>query len=274
MSWWAAVAQAVDSAIGMYQRNTADRKAGKTAYAENYQGLMGRVEAAKAAGIHPLAAIGANIGSSGAPMPIGTDFRGIVQDFEANKMRKDEFNRDMSMRKQQQKAQAIQNAQEQQLREAQIKRMEKENSWIDEQIRASQEERVRASAQSMVSSASNPQDHAANNAGYFTVKPNEVTSHRNGVAQGTQPSVETLIDPATGRRIPVPFGYSQNSEPSELFSMAREISAHYGIPLDVITLKRPFSRLKNWLERASRGSYGPPANDEEFERALRRYRKP
>jgi len=272
MSWWAAVAQAVDSAIGMYQRNTADRKAGKTARAENYHGLLGRVEAAKAAGLHPLAALGANIGSSGAPMPVGTDFRGIAADFEQNKMRKDEFNRDMSMRKQAAKAQAIQNAQEQQLREAQIKRMEKENSWIDEQIRASQDERVRESRNSMVSTASNPQDHAANNAGYFEVSPNKVTSHRDGVAQGTQPSVETLVDPATGRRIPVPFGYSQNSEPSELFSMAREISAHYGIPLDVITLKRPFSQLKKWLERASRGSYGPPANDEEFNRALRRYK--
>lgn len=272
MSWWAAAAQAADALIGMYQRNTSDRKAGKTAYQENYQGLLGRVEGAKAAGIHPLAAIGANIGSSGAPMPVGTDFASIARDFEQNKARKDEFAKDLGMRKEQMKAQRIQNAQEQQLREAQIRRMEKENSWIDEQIRASQQERVRESANSMVSTASNPQDHAANNAGYFQVKPNEVTSHRGGVAQGTQPSVETLVDPATGRRIPVPFGYSQNSEPSELFSMAREISAHYGVPLDVITLKRPFSNLKKWLERASRGSYGPPTTDEEFDRALRRYR--
>lgn len=249
MSWWAAVAQAVDSAIGMYQRNTADRKAGKTAYAENMQGLLGRVEGAKQAGIHPLAALGANIGSSGAPMPVGTDFAGIARDFEQSKARKDEFAQDMSMRKMEMKNRSIQNAQEQQLREAQIKRMEKENSWLDEQIRASQQERVRESAQSMVSTASNPQDHAANNAGYFKVVPNEVTSHKRGVAQGTQPSVEYLIDPATGRRIPVPFGSTQNAEPSEAFSMMREISAHYGIPLDVLSGKYVLDKWRNFRDK-------------------------
>jgi len=249
MSWWAAAAQAADSLIGMYQRNTADRKAGKTAYAENYQGLLGRVEGAKAAGIHPLAAIGANIGSSGAPMPVGTDFAGIARDFEQNKMQKDQFAKDLSMRKQQMKAQAIQNAQEQQLRDAQIKRMEKENSWIDEQIRASQQERVRESTQSMVTTASNPSDHAANNAGFFKVVPNEVTSHKRGVAQGTQPSVEYLVDPATGRRIPVPFGSTQNAEPSEAFSMMREISAHYGIPLDVLSGKHFIDKWRNFRDK-------------------------
>jgi len=127
--------------------------------------------------------------------------------------------------------------------------MEKENSWLDEQIRASQQERVRESAQSMVSTASNPQDHAANNAGYFKVVPNEVTSHKRGVAQGTQPSVEYLIDPATGRRIPVPFGSTQNAEPSEAFSMMREISAHYGIPLDVLSGKHVLDKWRNFRDK-------------------------
>jgi len=270
MSWWAAAAQAADALIGMYQRNTSDRKAGKTAYAENYQGFMGRIEAAKAAGVHPLAAIGANIGSSGAPMPVGTDFASIARDFEQNKMRKDEFAKDQSLRKMEMKNRAIQNAQEQQLREAQIKRMEKENSWLDEQIRASQAERVRESAQSMVTTAGNPADHAANNAGYFRVKPNEVTSHRGGLAQGTQPSVETLVDPATGRRINVPFGYSQNSEPSELFSMAREIAAHYNVPLDTITGKRLYDKIKTWfndeIQHSNRQWQGSPTPSRRYRR--------
>lgn len=270
MSWWQAAAQAADSLIGMVQRNTSDRKAGKTAYSENLNAIRGRMEAAKEFGLHPLAVLQGNFGGSGAPLPVSTDFRGTVADIEAAATRQREWKQEMEMRKSQESARAKVEADEARLRQAQIDHINKQSSFIDEQIRASQEQRLRESARSMVSTASNPQDMATNASAYVRTVPNEVVANVGGVAQGDNPHVEYMVDPSTGRRIPIPFGMTQNAEPGEVASFLKFVSAHYGIPMDVLTLKRPFQKIGKWVERSSRGSYGPPVTDEEFNRAYNR----
>lgn len=270
MSWWQAAAEVADKLIGQYQRNTADRKAGKTAYSENLNAIRGRMEAAKEFGLHPLAVLQGNFGGSGAPLPVSTDFRGTVAEIEGAATRQREWNQEMEMRKAQQAASERANNDEARLRQAQIEHIRKQGDFIDEQIRASQEQRLRESARSLVSTASNPQDMADNAGAFVKYTPNEVVRNIRGEAQGNNPHVEFMIDPSTGRRIPLPYGMTQNAEPGEIASFAKFVSAHYGIPLDVLTLKRPAQQLWNWLKRASRGSYGPPTTDEEFDRAYNR----
>lgn len=235
--WWQAAAEAADKLIGQYQRNTSDRKAGKVAYSENVNAIRGRMEAAKEFGLHPLAVLGGNFGGSGAPLPVSTDFRGTVADIQNEATRQREWKQEQEFRRDQQHDARIAANQEQELRQAQIERIYKENSFIDEQIRASQEQRLRESARSMVSTASNPQDQAANAAAYVKNVPNEVVRNINGEAQGDNPHVEFMVDPSTGRRIPLPFGMTQNAEPGEIASFLKFVSAHYGIPMDVMTGK-------------------------------------
>lgn len=96
-----------DFLSGRKQRRESPALAGKTAYQENYQGLLGRVEAGKALGLHPLAALGGSISSSGAPQIVGSDFRGAFSDIAQQaiqrremQMRKEEyeFNKSQSMK--------------------------------------------------------------------------------------------------------------------------------------------------------------------------------
>lgn len=249
MSGWAALAQGIadfaDDAIGLWQHNTKDRTAGKVARSENLNAIRGRMEAAKEFGLHPLAVLGGNFGGSGPGLPIGTDFGGGVGDIIRENTRQREWKQEMSMRKLAAKQANVEAAQENQLRDAQIKHIEKQNSFIEEQIRASQEQRLRESKRSLVSTASNPQTMAENNAAFVRAVPNEVVRNVNGVAQGNNPHVEYMIDPSTGRRIPLPYGMTQNAEPGEIASFMKFVSAHYGIPLDVLTGKRAYETMKS-----------------------------
>jgi len=268
MSWWAAVAEVADKLIGQYQRNTSDRKAGKTAYSENLNAIRGRMEAAKEFGLHPLAVLNGSFGGSGAPLPVSTDFRGTVENIENEATRQREYQQEQEFRRSQQKDAQTAANQEQELRNAQIEHIYKQSSFIDEQIRASQEARLRESARSLVSTASNPQDAAANATRYIKEVPNEVVANINGQAQGNNPHVEYMVDPATGRRIPLPFGMTQNAEPGEIASLLKFVSAHYGIPMDVLTGRRLFDK-DFWAERQKEREAQTRATRNTFKRAWR-----
>lgn len=85
---------------------------------EAREGILGRVEGAKAAGLHPLVAMGSNVG--GASVPVGSSFNGagefanaIAQANIANremKMRKEELEYNRSMEKQNAEARKAQDA--------------------------------------------------------------------------------------------------------------------------------------------------------------------
>ena len=195
MSWWQAAAQAADSLIGMFQRNKSDRKAGKTAYSENLNAIRGRMEAAKEFGLHPLAVLQGNFGGSGAPLPVSTDFRGTVAEIEGAATRQREWKQEMEMRRAQQSANEKAQSDEARLRQAQIDHINKQNDFIDEQIKQSQEQRLRESARSLVSTASNPEDMGRNAGAYFKEVPNEVVRNIRGVAQGNNPHFASSRSP-------------------------------------------------------------------------------
>lgn len=249
MGFWAIAAPllgaAVDAFTGRASQNRAPGLAGQTAYNENYRGMAGRLEAAKAYGIHPALALGSSISSSGAPGMVGTDFRGAFAEAANTATRQREWKQEVEMRREEEKSKQNQRnlerqraMQEERLTNAQISHIEKQNSLIDEQIRASAEQRVREANRTMVSSASGPHDSQMgvrgrkgrvlvdNVSNEVVYVPNEVTRHRSGQAQGENPGYEWVN--INGRRVKVPFGTTQNHEPSELYQMYRDIEAALG----------------------------------------------
>lgn len=248
MGFWAVAAPIIGAAIDAFSGRSSQRRApglaGQTAYNENYRGFAGRLDAAKAYGIHPALALGSNISGSGAPGMVGTDFRGAFADAAATATRQREWKQEVEMRKMEQQAERNKRTierqradQEARLNEAQIRHMEKQSQFIDEQIKASEEQRVRAAQRNLVSTASSPHDAQSvhrgrrgttvvDNAGNEVMYvPNEVTRHRKGQAQGEQPGYEWIV--LNGKRVKVPFGTTQNHEPSELFQMYRDIEAAF-----------------------------------------------
>ncbi len=241
MGFWAIAAPilgaAIDTISGRRSARKAPTLAGHTAYQENYKGLLGRLEAAKAAGIHPALALGSNISGSGAPQLVGSDFRGAFADAAAAATRQREWKQEQEMRKaserNQRNVERQRLEQEARLNEAQIKHIEKQSSWLDEQIAASTEQRLRESQRRTISTSSGAHDMVSagptgrvridNTTGDVVYKPNEVVRHQQGTAQGDNPGYEWVV--INGRRVKVPFGFTQNYEPSELSSMIRELDA-------------------------------------------------
>lgn len=264
MGFWAIAAPIIGAAIDNITGRRAARKApnlaGHTAYQENYKGFLGRLEAAKAAGIHPALALGSNVGGSGAPQMVGSDFRGALADAAATATRQREWKQETEMRKaaerNQRNIERQRLAQEARLNEAQIKHIEKQSSWIDEQIAASAEQRLRESQRRTHSTASGAHDMTSsggggrvridNTTGEVVYKPNEVTRHRGGQAQGEQPGYEWIV--LNGNRVKVPFGTTQNHEPSEIFQMYRDIQAALE-PEGLIG--QQVNRFKKWLREPS-----------------------
>lgn len=75
--WWVPLATAALSWYGNRKsaRDAAGAQVGQT-QKEAMAGIIGRVEGAKAAGLHPLAALGSTVG--GAVMPVGNSFNAIA----------------------------------------------------------------------------------------------------------------------------------------------------------------------------------------------------
>lgn len=279
---WAALAQIagqlIDSWSNRQAANRAPRLAGRTARSENREGLIGRLEGAQAMGIHPALALGSNISGSGAPLPVGSDFASAFGNAAEHATRQREWKAEQEFRRLQQTAderrdaeQAQRDASQRAVNDAQIRNMDKQSEFIDEQIKASQEQRIREANRASAQSASGPHDmhtvirgrrgrYAVDNSNRDVVYvPNEVTrSNSAGTAAGNNPGYETIM--IGGRPVKVPFGSTQNHEPSEIFSMFRE--------LDAATepggyLNQKWQDLKAWLKRQSyrapqRGPYRKP----------------
>lgn len=257
MAWWAVAAPiigaAIDAISGRSQQNRAPRLAGRTAYNENYQGMLGRLEAARASGIHPALALGASIGSSGAPSMVGSDFTSAFMNGANEFTRQREWKQEQEFRRAQEAEKSKREAAEQRLEEAQISHIQKQNEFIDEQIRASQEQRVREANRQQVTTVSGPHDmvsvgsgrrgsYVADNVGKNVVYvPNEVVRSVNGQAQGDNPGYEYII--MNGRRVRVPFGTTQNSETSEAWNTYRDFSTAIG-PDGALDWRRPVQWIK------------------------------
>lgn len=108
--------QVLDHFLGNKARKDSPKLAGQTAYQENMQGILGRLEAAKASGIHPALALGGSISSSGAPMPVGSDFRGAFTDMTNLAMQR----RELQMRDEEKRFSREQQEYENSVRRAQL----------------------------------------------------------------------------------------------------------------------------------------------------------
>lgn len=237
MNWGGIIGGVVDGLFGIAQQNRAPRQAGRTAFQENYEGLKGRLEGAKAMGIHPALALGSNIGGSGAPSMVGSDFRGSFENMVNESTRQREWKQEQEFRKSQEANNRERQNYEQRLNEAQIQHIGKQNQFLDEQIRASQEQRIREANRNLRSTASGAHDMDStvsgrggsariDNVGKNVVYvPNEVTRSIRGQAQGNNPAYEYIE--MDGRRTAVPFGTTQNHEPSELFQTWRDLEAAF-----------------------------------------------
>lgn len=244
---WAWVWPAVSAAAGWiadnWQRNTAGGKAQHNAQREAYGSVMGKVEAAKAAGLHPLAALGTNTGGPGAGN-FASDFAGI-SDSAAQYTQQRQWKQEQQMAQAQasdsRSAAARAEAREDARLNADLSHTQKQNDWIDEQIRASAEQRLREASNHLKSVRS--LDGGEGFPGPMTYyKPHEVTRSINGRAVGVNPSEESIRLPS-GEVIQVPFG--AQPEQSELMNTLRDISAHYQIPLTVLTGKRLIDGIRN-----------------------------
>lgn len=249
---WAAplMGAAVDWLSGERSANKSRKHTRSVATNEAYGSVMGRVEAAKAAGLHPAAALGTP-GSSGANAGGGlTDFRAAATDAVSSYSQQRQHRQEMEMAR----AQASDNRSAQQRAEtreqarlnADLARQAKEMEFIDEQIQASRDARIRAATRSQVSGTptlgTNPVDNLVK------VVPHEVTAHLGGVAQGINPA-ESQIQLPNGKVINVPFG--AQPEQSEIMNTIRDVSAHYGIPLDLMTGKRVLDKTNEWMDGES-----------------------
>lgn len=146
---WAWIAPVITAAAGLIQQRRA-KKASVSPQDEARQSVLGRVEGAKAAGLHPLAALGTP-SSAGTPMQM-TDFSAVgdqvgaaVNSYTQQRQWKQERAFQEAAQRDARSQQANQELREQARLNADLAMTNKQMSWIDEQIRASQEESLRRS---------------------------------------------------------------------------------------------------------------------------------
>lgn len=150
-----AIAAVGGAAIDFFSGDRAARKARKhtkkVATDEAYGSVMGRVEAAKAAGLHPSVALGTPT-SSGANVGGGmTDFSSLAQNVANSytQQRQWRAEQDMARAQQQDSRNAAQRAEarENARTNAELSHVQAQNDWISEQIRSSREESIRRNFQ-------------------------------------------------------------------------------------------------------------------------------
>lgn len=146
---WAWVAPLITAAAGLIQQRRA-KKWATSPQSEAYQSVLGRVEAAKAAGLHPLAALGTP-SSAGTPMQM-TDFSSVgdqIQNAVGSYTQQRQWKQEREFQEAQVRDQRTQQMNNQMREDARLNAdlamTQKQMSWIDEQIRASQEESLRRS---------------------------------------------------------------------------------------------------------------------------------
>lgn len=146
---WAWVAPLITAAAGLIQQRRA-QKAAVSPFEEAQQSVLGRVEGAKAAGLHPLAALGTP-SSAGTPMQL-TDFSSVgdqVQNAVNSRTQQRQWEAERQMQEAQQRSYRSQQINEEMRQQARLNidaaLANKQMSFIDEQIRSSQEESLRRS---------------------------------------------------------------------------------------------------------------------------------
>lgn len=247
MSWLSAlpiIGQGIDTLLGQRNQNTSPRRAGETAYHENQQGVIGRVEAAKSLGLHPLSVLGGSFGGSGAGIPATSNFGDFAARGIEEHSRNRQWKAENAMRTATEKRLGIEAANAQRLNQAQIKHIEKQSSWIDEQIAASQEQRLRETLRNQKAGTGRSGDGSllTSPSGVMTqYKPHEVTRHVGGTTVGVGPGREQIMD-SDGTVFERPHG--SQAEQSELMNMLADFSAHYGIPLTTLTGR---TRIRNTI---------------------------
>lgn len=146
---WAWIAPVV-SAVTAWWGNRQAKKARVTPQSEAAQSVLGRVEGAKAAGLHPLAALGTP-SSAGTSMQmndfssLGDSVQGAVNSYTQQRQWKQELAYQRAQEANSRSQQMNQDMREQARLNADLAMTNKQMSWIDEQIRASQEESLRRS---------------------------------------------------------------------------------------------------------------------------------
>lgn len=253
-AWLAAAAPIVGAAVDWLSGERSARKQRKhtkgVATDEAFGSVMGRVEAAKAAGLHPAAALGTPSSSGAAPGGGLSDFTSAATNAVNSYSQQRQWREEKEFQKAQaQDARSAQNRAE--MREnarlnAELSRINKENQWIDEQIARSREQRVREATRSQVVGTPEIGTNPVSN--LVKMVPHEVTASVGGVAQGVNPS-ESMIRLPNGKIVHVPFG--AQAEQSELMNTVRDFSAHYQIPLDLLTGKRVLDKTNEWLQGES-----------------------
>lgn len=233
MAWWAALAPIVGGAIDWLTGQSSHKKAGKTAYQENYQGLMGRVEASKALGLHPTAALGGSFTGSGAfPQ---TNFGDLAAQGMQTYSNYRQHRAEAEMRRQEEQRRLQEAESQRQLQQAQIQHIQKQSEWIDEQIKDSEMQRLRQFMNSTrvltPFGGVGSRDRDAPDV-MTEFEPHRVTRHRGGITEGVGPSRE-LVQDTDGTVYQRPHG--AQAEQSEIMNFLQDLSAHYGIPITEIT---------------------------------------
>lgn len=276
MSWLSAlpiIGQGIDTLLGQRNMNTSPRRAGETAYKENQQGVLGRVEAAKSLGLHPLSVLGGSFGGSGAGIPASSNFGDFAARGIEEHSRNRQWKAENEMRRATEKRMSTEAINAQRLNQAQIKHIEKQSSWIDEQIAASQEQRLRETLRNQKAGTGRNGDGAlltSPSGPMTTYKPHEVTRHTGGVSQGVGPSREQIMD-TDGTVYQRPHG--SQAEQSEVMNTLNDLAAHFGVPLTHITggggrLQQDF---RNFIRDEKMKFKTLPRRVERFIRRGRRY---
>ena len=144
------VGSGIDYLLGQRSAKKAAARAGKVAYDENMQGVLGRVEAAKAAGLHPLAVLGGSFGGSGGGAAVGSDFTGAFESMGRDRLAREQFREESKQRQADRDARAAEVRGQAELNTANINRLNNESAWLQEQIRSSQAEDARRAAASNI----------------------------------------------------------------------------------------------------------------------------
>lgn len=269
MAWWAAAAPifgaAIDAFTGSRQARKAPQRAGQTAYNENFQGLVGRVEAAKSLGLHPTSVLGGSFGGSGA-LPVGSDFTSAFSQAGNIMSQQRQYKAENAMRRIQEKRLSTEMKNAQTLTQAQIRHIEKQSSWIDEQIAASKEARLRENLKSQRAGTGFRGDAplvSGPNGPMVEYKPNEVVRHTGGVTHGVGPSRDLVMD-SDGTIYARP--HASQAEQSEVMNTLQDLASHFGVPLTHITggggkLQRDF---RNFIEDERRKFRSLPRRIEKF----------
>lgn len=147
----AAVAAVGGAVVDWFSGERAARKARKhtkqVATDEAYGSVMGRVEAAKAAGLHPLATLGVPTSSGMNSGGALTDFRSVGSEIGNAYSQQRQWRAEREFNEMQMKTQKNEAAQRQLMDQARLNAdlamNAKQMSFIDEQIRASREESIR-----------------------------------------------------------------------------------------------------------------------------------